>query len=379
MSHRRNSTGRSTGVLVAILAVTGTSAAVDLTWAPRADVIGEAYGRGLHAAGVIGDRVYVAGGGFIGSSLWASYSSALVYDPAADAWSTLAAMPTLRTAPGAAVAPYQGQDRLYVIGGVDLTGFPIDHVGHPSIEEYDPVTDSWRTVGANLPDIPFVWGICAVEAGGLVYLMGGARTSFGGATARLASYDPDSDAYTVLAPMPGARSDGACAVVGGEIYYIGGYAGGSWGGLPSSQVFVYDIAGDTWQTSPTPAPTPRANAAALAIETDIVVTGGWDGSGTYSGMYNTVDAYDTVLDSWAVDLPDRLGCVEDDGATVRGRAGLSLHTAHDGAAYRVYAVGGNIGISVPTRCNESAPHPLLFADGFETGDTTRWSSTTPPP
>jgi hypothetical protein len=97
-------------------------------------------------------------------------------------------------------------------------------------------------------------------------------------------------------------------------------------------------------------------------------------------MYNTVDAYDTVLDAWTVDVTDPLGCVADDGVSVRGRAGLSLHEVHDSFDDLLYAVGGNIGISSPTRCNEASLHPiatLIRADSFESGTTGGWDYVTP--
>jgi hypothetical protein len=70
-------------------------------------------------------------------------------------------------------------------------------------------------------------------------------------------------------------------------------------------------------------------------------------------LYNSVDAYDTAADTWTAKVPDPIGCVEDDGASARGRAGLTLHLANDGTGDQLYAVGGSIGISLPTRCNES--------------------------
>ena len=355
------------------------AAAVDLNWSPRADVIGESYGRGLHAAGVIGNVIYVAGGGYIGVSQWGSFQSTVAYDPIGDAWSVRASMPTWRAAPGSAVATYMGQQRLYVIGGTDLTEFPWWFT-HPDIEEYDPIANTWRTVGAGMPDGTYTWGTCAVVVENLVYIMGGTNADFGGLSDRIAAWDPDTDSYTNLSPMPAGVSDGACAAFDGEIYYFGGYQSGVWGAAPGPLVFVYDIDGDSWQTLPTPIPVPRANAAAILIGGIVHIVGGWDGSGTYGGFYNTVDAYDPRLDEWTLDVPDRLGCVEDDGSTVRGRSGLTLHRANDGDSDHVYAVGGNIGISLPTRCNESAPivvTGLIFADGFESGGTLEWSSTVP--
>jgi N-acetylneuraminic acid mutarotase len=367
--------------LGALLVVTAAhAAAVDLNWVPRTDVIGETFGRGLHASGVIGNVIYVAGGGYLGTSAWGSYQTALAYDPTSDTWSARTPMPTKRTAPASAVASYMGEQRLYVIGGADLTEFPLFHFTHSDIEEYDPVANTWRTVGAGMPSGTYTWGSCAVVVDNLVYIVGGTNDLFGSATTRVVAYDPDTDGYASLSPMPIGASDGVCAVVNRNIYYFGGYLSGSWGAPPSSLVFVYDIDDNSWQTVSTPMPVARANAAAIVIGDSVYIVGGWDASGNYGGLYNTIDVYDPALDEWTPDEPDPLGCVEDDGATYRGRSGLTLHLANDGVANHVYAVGGNIGISLPTRCNESASLGIvssIFADGFESGTTSEWSSTEP--
>jgi N-acetylneuraminic acid mutarotase len=231
-----------------------------------------------------------------------------------------------------------------------------------------------------MPDSAYTWGTCAVVYDNLIYIMGGRRDSFESASTRIAAYDPDTDSYTGLTAMPSGVSDGACAVVDNSIYYFGGYLSGGWGLPPNSLVFIYDINDDSWQTAMTAMPVPRANSAAIAVGASVFIVGGWDGTGTYGGFYNTVDAYDTTLDQWTVGIPDPLGCVADDGSTVKGRSGLTLHKANDGVSDHIYAVGGTVGISLPTRCNESAPIvvvDLIFEDGFESGDTTLWSASIP--
>ncbi len=63
------------------------------------------------AAGVIGGKFYVAGGG-----IWGNPSAALdVYDPGTNNWTTHPSMPTARSAVTAAVI----NDRIYVVGGHD--------------------------------------------------------------------------------------------------------------------------------------------------------------------------------------------------------------------------------------------------------------------
>jgi N-acetylneuraminic acid mutarotase len=344
------------------------------TWQPRADVIGEIFGRGLHGGGTINNKIYLAGGGFIGTSLWMSYKSMVIYDPVADSWVSGPDMTSLRTAPAAAVADFAGEPRLYVIGGMDLTDFPFDQFNNTTIEEYDPILNQWRTPAATLPDI-MTWGSCAVTVDNRIYIMGGADDTFGTLATRVVSYDPDTDSLSVHASMPAAVSDGACAAVGRKIYWFSGYQGqGAWGLPPGRITYMYDVDQNQWSESASLIPTPRVNPGAIAVGTIVYVIGGYDGSGEYSGLYNSIDAYDTVSDSWTANVPDPLGCLEDDGQSARGRAGLTLHIANDGTQDLLFAVGGNLGMSLPTRCNEAAPlveasdtTPPSFG-GLETAD-----------
>ena len=65
---------------------------VCFNWGPRADVIGENFGRSLHAGGAINNKIYIAGGGYIGTTLWESHNSTIIYDPVNNTWSDGAAM-----------------------------------------------------------------------------------------------------------------------------------------------------------------------------------------------------------------------------------------------------------------------------------------------
>ena len=79
-----------------------------------------------------------------------SFTTAAVYDPAANAWLQIASMSNARMGPGSAVANFQGQPRFYVIGGLDIVDITVGDVFHkPNLEEYDPVMNSWRVVGTH--------------------------------------------------------------------------------------------------------------------------------------------------------------------------------------------------------------------------------------
>jgi hypothetical protein len=346
---------RSLALFAVLVPLFSASTAAAFDWGPRADVIGESFGRALHAAGTIDNTIILAGGGYLGASLWESHNSTVIYDPVSDSWRDGSPMNDLRTAPASAVANLGSEPRLYVFGGMDLTDFPTFHFNHISIEEYDPLLDSWRLVGATMPDVN-TWGSCAVTVDNTIYVMGGVDDILSILTDRVVAYDPDADTLTPVATMPMGVSDGACAAVGRRIYWFGGYEDSrGWGTLPINNTFIYDVDTDTWSQSAVTSPSRRANHAAVAIGTTVYVVGGWDGSGTYNGMYNTVDAYDSVLDSWSAEIPSPLDCMPDDGSQVRGRSALSLHLANDGTQDLLYAMGGSVGISIPTRCNEAAP------------------------
>jgi N-acetylneuraminic acid mutarotase len=111
------------------------------------------------AGGVIGGKLYVAGG------RPGNQDCLEVYDPDADTWARKAPMPTGRSGvAGAAVS-----DCLYVFGG---EGNPADPNGiFHQVEAYDPVRDVWT----QLPPMQTArHGIYAAVIGNRIYLPGGA-------------------------------------------------------------------------------------------------------------------------------------------------------------------------------------------------------------
>ena len=106
-----------------------------------------------HHVGVVelNGKIYVFGG-FVpppsGPPSWVPIDNAWEYDPAADAWKALAPMPTKRGSPVAAAVG----DKIYVIGGGTTSPGAKDPSIHPArphiavgtVEEYDPVTNTWR-------------------------------------------------------------------------------------------------------------------------------------------------------------------------------------------------------------------------------------------
>lgn len=218
-----------------------------------------------HAAVSHEGKIYVFGG-FAGAF---GTDRVLVYDPRNDVWTTAADMPTRRVMHAAALA---GNGMIYVFGGQD-TGAALSDV-----DELDPATGTWRKV-ASLP-APRTGLAAAADCKGTIYALGGhgPSTSQGGTTeGSLFEYDPGSDSWTSLAPMPMPRANLAAAGANdGRIYALGG----NFDTFETADVQVYDVAAGTW--SPGPAlPIAKLDLAAVTVGTRIFALGG---SSKFGGM-----------------------------------------------------------------------------------------------
>ena len=130
--------------------------------------------RNHHGAAFIDGKLYVVGGR-VGSTfiigLSTNVSTHEVYDVAHDTWSSALGLPTARSGVGVAVL----HGRLHVLGGEaylnDLVGTYRTH------EAYDPKTDSWE----RLPPMPTPrHGLAVGEIGGKLYAVSGSNVAGGG-------------------------------------------------------------------------------------------------------------------------------------------------------------------------------------------------------
>src|ERR1700726_4946042 len=184
--------------------------------------------RGSALAAVVNDKIYVIGGATTipGSKETAVYptqphssvGTVEEYDPAANTWRERSAMPTPRN--HAAIGVVSG--RIYVIGGRVGAAF----IGLASdisvVEEYDPATDQWSGPRARMPIARSALG--AAVHGGRIYVAGGEyqdphmMATFRGVEA----YDPASNTWTEMPPMPVSRHGLAVGVIGNRLHVIGG-------------------------------------------------------------------------------------------------------------------------------------------------------------
>ena len=103
-----------------------------------------------------------------------------------------------------------------------------------------------------------------------------------------------TDVWTTLADAPTARSGGASAVFDKKLYVLGGYGYTEEGWTYFGTVERYAPSTDSWIEMYSRMPTPRASAAAAAGGPEIYVMGGTN----QEGVANTVEAFDTINDSW---------------------------------------------------------------------------------
>jgi N-acetylneuraminic acid mutarotase len=140
------------------------------------------------------------------------------YDPASNTWRERSAMPTPRN--HAAIGVVNG--KIYVIGGRVGAAF----IGLASdisvVEEYDPATDQWSGPRARMPIARSAIG--AGVDGGRIYVAGGEyQDPHMMATFRaVEAYDPASNTWTEMPPMPVSRHGLAVGVIGNRLHVISG-------------------------------------------------------------------------------------------------------------------------------------------------------------
>jgi hypothetical protein len=165
-------------------------------------------------------------------------------------------------------------------------GLPMssDMDGRPVYEAFgldapDMNAGQWNTARSQSPERS---EMPAVELNGLIYVPGG----LGGETI-FQAYDPTTQRWTDLAPLPEPRHHLMAATVDGLIYAIGG-ATPNW--TPTDTLFVYDPATNVWSQLAS-LPEPRMSGAAVAFNDKVYVLGGVGGT-------QAILEYDPEADGW---------------------------------------------------------------------------------
>jgi N-acetylneuraminic acid mutarotase len=103
-----------------------------------------------------------------------------------------------------------------------------------------------------------------------------------------------SGSWSVRAPMPAARQEAAVAVLGSQIFVVGGFGARA---EPVATVEVYDVASDRWDARG-PYPMPVHHAAAAVVDNRLFVIGGYTGGRVSWSRLGSVYEYDAARDTW---------------------------------------------------------------------------------
>ena len=239
----------------------------------------------------IGGRLYVQGFDQDAFGNQSSFVPRLsIFDPGTDSWTTGASPALIRAF--AASGAING--KLYVVGGCLMSDCRVGTTNQ--LEIYDPATNAWST-GAPMPTPR--WGTAAGVIGGKLYVTGGTTACPPCVPTNTTEiYNPTTNSWTTGAPILVSRELSASAVINGLLYVIGGYQRGAVNAAVST-VSVYDPVANSWSARSSML-TARSGTAAGVINGAIYVVGG---NSTASGYLVTNEAYDPVTDSWTAEAP----------------------------------------------------------------------------
>jgi len=256
----------------------------------------------------------------------------LEYDLAGDKWTQKKQAPFF--ADHMSAAAYNG--KIYVFGGTGAMRQEDPNATLNTSWEYDPAADTWKALAA-MPSKRTA--SAATEFGGKIYLIGGSTdiTSPTGQNLNAGlvvgtndTYDPATNRWESHKVMPTPRNHPAVGVVAGKIYVIGGRIGANnIGGLVASNTDVveeYSPATDSWRAM-NRMPTPRSGQGWATYNGRIYVAGGEERNYHIEGPLRDVEAFDPATNDW-----ERLPSMP----TARHGVNVALFNN------RLYVIGGHL-------------------------------------
>lgn len=246
-----------------------------------------------------GERIYLVGG-YVGDSPGPSTAHVWTYTLASDTWSAGPALPAARGGGGAVLV---GRS-LHFIGGA-TRGTTVESAvdqGDHFVLNLDGGT-SW-TQAAPLPNPRN--HIAVVALNGKIYVIGGQHRNNEGTEnqEQVDVYDPATDSWTRAAnlPRPHSHTSASTFIMANRIISVGGSGNDGRNGTPLASVLLYDPQTDVWIALP-PLPEGRKTPVADAIDEQIVVATGNGGGPTATTWIGTLQ------DSWeqGAELPVALG------------------------------------------------------------------------
>jgi N-acetylneuraminic acid mutarotase len=141
-----------------------------------------------------------------------------VYDPATNKWETRQPMSVPRNHAFAGAV----NGKIYVIGGRTGQGFILTATNTDVVEEYNPLSDAWSAPKERMPTARS-GGVSGTD-GRRIYVAGGEVTTqqLVGAFRAIEAFDPVTNSWSKLPPMPMPRHGAAGAVIDNRLYLVSG-------------------------------------------------------------------------------------------------------------------------------------------------------------
>ncbi len=235
------------------------------------------------AVAAIGSTIYVVGG--FNASIQI-VQTVQAYDTTSNTWSIVAPVPVAGVHHANLVA-HDG--KLYILGTLNSTNFEASEL----CWVYDPGTDTWTSIAPLPGGLERGSGVAAV-LGDKLCVAGGFRG--GSAVTNFSCYDPGLNEWDISLPsLPAPNDHLVGAVVGDEFLVVGGRNGSV--NQIYTEVYSYSTAAGSWELR-APMITGRGGAAAGVIDGKLIVVGGEGNSADPSGVFPQVERYDPVADSW---------------------------------------------------------------------------------
>jgi N-acetylneuraminic acid mutarotase len=240
---------------------------------------------------------------------WKPKALVFEYDPGTNQWGKK--KPMKLAAHHVAITSLN--NKIYAFGGFTLPASgppawnPINNAW-----EYDPATDEWK----ELAPMPTRRGAAtAAAAGGKIYVTGGANslpgvTESGIHPARphnvmgtVEEYDPATNSWRARRSLLLPRNHHATAGAGDKIYVIGGRVGSAFISGTSNNVDLvemYDPAADLW-TARARMPTARSAMGWGVYNNQYIIAAGGEGQDQrFLAAFKSVEAYDPAVNRWHV-------------------------------------------------------------------------------
>jgi N-acetylneuraminic acid mutarotase len=185
------------------------------------------------------------------------------------------------------------EERLYIFGGFYNESLHVTKKAYA----FDPAQKRWYNL-APMPEALTHAG--QAFYGGKIYLAGGYLGDHPGpATADVWIYDIAQDSWTAGPALPEAVGGGVLVELSGQLHFFGGaLRKGSDYVRDSSRHLVLDVAaGNSSWTEAAPLPTPRNHLGGAAVGGKVYAVGG-QFLGDQTGNVQTVEVYDPRTDSW---------------------------------------------------------------------------------